>query len=354
MNNRGCEINSNVIKNIESLDNLCKTDVKLLIVLHNNPDPDALASGFGLKHLVEKRYKVKASIAYGGMIARAENLAMVKILKIPLKNINRIKYSTYDCIAMLDTQPGAGNNSLPMDRKCDLLIDHHPVHRGVKSGFSLIEPDVGSTATMIIEFLVACDIDMPTDLATALAYAIRSETQDLGRETTERDIRAYFTVYTKASMKKLSMIINPSLSHSYYVLLSQTLQHTKIFRHLICTHIGKVPMPEIVAEMADLMLRHKRISWALCTGRFKKSLILSLRTSNIRIDAGKLIKKLVPDEKNAGGHGTFAGGIIHLEKGTKKEFDALECDLSQKFAELMGYENIEWKDFLESRNGIKI
>lgn len=347
MNNKTCENNSIVIANLESLDQLCrKKNVKLLIVLHDNPDPDALASGFGLKYLIEKRYAVQTSIAYGGMISRAENLAMVKSLKIPLKNINRIKYSAYDCVALLDTQPGAGNNSLPSDKGCDLLIDHHPIRRGEKARFSLIEPHVGSTATMIIELLVAGKLDIPTDLATALAYAIRSETQDLGREANERDVRAYFTVYTKASMKKLSQIINPKLSHSYFVLLSQTLKQTRIFRHLICAHIGKVPSPEIVAEMADLLLRHKRISWSFCTGRFKKDLILSMRTTNVRSDAGRLIKKLVPDEKNAGGHGTFAGGIIRLGTVARKDFETAEDQLSQKFAKLMGYEKVEWKKLI--------
>ena len=83
---------------------------KLLIVLHNHPDPDALASGFALQYLAEKRYKLKAHIDYDGVVSRAENLAMVQELRVPLKKISRIKFEDYDRIALLDTQLGQGNN----------------------------------------------------------------------------------------------------------------------------------------------------------------------------------------------------------------------------------------------------
>ena len=92
---------------------------QLLIIVHNNPDPDAIASAEALRFLVENRSGVKVSIAYGGYIGRAENREMVRQLGIRLKQFNRIRLGNYDCIALVDTQPGAGNNSLPATVKCD-------------------------------------------------------------------------------------------------------------------------------------------------------------------------------------------------------------------------------------------
>jgi nanoRNase/pAp phosphatase (c-di-AMP/oligoRNAs hydrolase) len=338
----------NIGEMLTEIDQIFDGQKKLLVILHNNPDPDALASALAFSYLTQKRYDAQTDIAYGGLIGRAENQAMVRELKIPLKQINRIRYSIYDRITLLDTQPGAGNNSLPVDVECHLVIDHHPRRHGSKASLMLLNPQIGSTATILIQLLEACELPISADLATALTYAIRSETLDLGREVSEQDVKAYFTVYPKASISRLARITSPKLPRSYFVGLANTLERAKVFRHLICAHLGKVSMPEIVAEMADTLLRHQRISWVLCTGRFKKNLVLSLRSSNPKAKAGKLIKDLVPDRNNAGGHDLFAGGRIDLHHLQEAEIDILEIRLSQQFAELLGYNNADWKPLLEN------
>lgn len=333
-------------KIFSKLGQLLEGQKKLLIVTHNNPDPDAIASAFALRYLAEKQYNVTANIAYGGLISRAENRAMVQQLKIPLKNINRIRYSSYNLIALIDTQHGAGNNSLPSEVESHIVIDHHPRIRGLKPKFAMINPEIGATATMLVELLEISGLSIPADLATALSYAIRSETQDLGRETSPRDIKAYFAVYQKASMRKLARISNPKLPHYYFVMLVKTLTRTMVFRHLICAHIGNVPVPEIVSEMADMLLRHKRMGWSFCTGRFKNSLILSMRSSNPKAKLGKIIKHLVPDKNSAGGHDMFAGGQILIKDLSVKEKSNLETKLSQQFARAMGYANADWNPLI--------
>ncbi len=330
------------------LDAVLKGQKSLVIVLHNHPDPDALASGLALRYLADKRYNIDAQIAYGGLISRAENLAMVKELDIPLKQIGRLKLEHYDRVALLDTQPGQGNNSLPPGIPCHILIDHHPPHQNYDIPFVMIAPDIGTTATLLIRLLRASNLTLTTDLATALTYAIRSETQELGRETHDLDIDAYFLVYPKASMRKLSRISFPKLPRTYFAMLAKTLDQTSVFRHLLCTHIGDVPNPETVGEMADLLLRHQRISWVLCTGRFKQNLIMSMRSSNPDAKAGQIIRQLVPEQHNAGGHDMFAGGKIALDGMPDTDIAILELRLSKQFAELMGFPNADWKPLFEN------
>ena len=332
---------------LAQLDEVLQGQQKLLIVLHNHPDPDALASGFALQYLAEKRYKLKAHIAYEGIISRAENLAMVQELQIPLKKISRIKFENYDRVALLDTQPGQGNNSLPPDVPCHILIDHHLTNRDYNIPFVMVNPDIGTTATLLVKLLRAGELALPTDLATALSYAIRSETQELGREANDDDIDAYFQVYPKASMRKLSRISFPKLPRSYFAMLAKTLEQSVVFRHLMCAHIGDIPNPETVGEMADLLLRHQRISWVLCTGRYKKQLILSMRSSNPDAKAGRVIRQLVPEQHNAGGHDMFAGGKISLNGLAETDIAILELRLSQQFAEIMGFPNADWKPLFE-------
>lgn len=320
---------------------------KLLILLHHNPDPDALASAMALRYLAQKLANIKSTIAYTGWIGRAENRAMVRELKIHLKKIPQINYKHYDRIAVLDTQPGAGNNAIPADLRCHLVIDHHAPRRGLNSQITLVEPDIGATATLLTLLLEISRFPIPPDVATALTYAIRSETQDLGRDATAEDVKAHFFVYSKASMRKLAHISHPSLSRSYFVTLANMLQNTRLFRHLSCSHLGKVVMPEIVAEMADLLMRQERISWVLCTGYFERTLYLSIRSTNAKAHAGKLIKKLVSDPNNAGGHEMFAGGKIELDSMSAEDIAALESKLTQDFARLLGHAEANWKPLIE-------
>ena len=54
-------------------------------------------------------------IALGGIIGRAENRAMVKYLNINLVPVQEIDFTPETQVALVDTQPGRSNNSLPAD-----------------------------------------------------------------------------------------------------------------------------------------------------------------------------------------------------------------------------------------------
>lgn len=335
-----------VTANLVELDRVVAGQKKLLVIVHNNPDPDALASAFALSYIVQSRHGIVSDIAYGGLVSRPENMAMVRELKITLKKITRIRIENYDLVAMVDTQPGAGNNLLPSTVHCHIVIDHHPLRRTTHADFLLVRPELGTTATILIEWLSESGLSIPSDLATALAYAIRSETLDLGRETSKRDVKAYLTVFPKISIRKFARIAHPKLPRSYFIVLANTLQRTLCFRNLMCAHLGQVPAPEIVAEMADLLLQHKHMSWSLCSGRYKHYLLISIRSSNPRAEAGKIIQQLVPNPNNAGGHGMFAGGKIDLDGLDGEQINGLEKQISRDFARLLGYQDANWKPLL--------
>ena len=341
--------NSDIAKELNNLEKIIKNRQHLLIIVHTNPDPDAIASASVLKFIIEKQYNVKASIAYSGNIGRAENKAMVKELNIYMKQVNRIAWEKYDCIALVDTQPGTGNNALPEDMKCHIVIDHHPLlPNSKKSELSIVKPYIGVLATILIEWLREIEMDISPDLATALAYAINSESQNLNRETNERDIQAYLYVYMRSNLRKLARIMLPQLPRNYFIMVAKTLNRAITHRNLICAHLNDVPTAEIIPEMADFLVRHKRISWSLCTGKFKDQLIISLRSRNQSANAGKVVKQLVSNPKTVGGHGMIAGGYINIADKKNMEIQALENKLTDDFAIHFGYHDAVWKPLIES------
>ncbi|RPJ06836.1 MAG: phosphoesterase [Spirochaetaceae bacterium] len=346
---------NNIIQRLASflseLDSVFSGKTHCLIIVHDNPDPDSIASACALKFFVKQRYGLSASVAYGGVVRRAENRAMLQKLQIKMKQISRIKLSKYDMIALVDTQTGAGNNPLPDNKRCDLVIDHHPARDPGHTDAVLVIPEIGATATILVELLKTAGIQPKSDLATALSYAISSETQNMKRETSQMDIEAFLYVYNKCNMRTLGEIIHPKLPRSYFITLARALENAYSFRNLICTHLGEVPQPEIVSEMADFFQRHERITRVFCTGRFKDFFILSIRASTSKAHAGKIIQKLVKNQETAGGHEMTAGGYIPVGNMRKDEIASLEDSLRREFARLMGYEDAEWNRIIEPRDG---
>ena len=329
------------------LEEILKGRTELLIIVHTHPDPDAIASAAALQYLVKETFGLNSSIAYSGIIARAENRTMVKRLGIHLKQYNRLKQSRYDCRALIDSQPGAGNNVLDSDSQCQVVIDHHPRRRDTKADLVLVNPGIGATATLLVGLLDSAGLEIPADLATALAYAIDSETQNMHREAAAEDIEAYLKVYIKASIRKYGEIINASLPHYYFLQLGRALKNALIYRNLITTHLTRINHPEIVAEMADFLLKHERIGTVLCSGVYKDSLIISLRTKSDTINAGRLIKKLPLDRDNVGGHDKTAGGFIALDKDQESSPEELVERLTASFCRMMGSKEAAWRPFME-------
>ena len=84
-----------------------------LIQTHNNPDPDSIACAFALRYLVQRYTGHSAVIAFGGIVGRSENRAMVRELEIPLTPGSLLDYHAYDFTAVCDTQPGTNHTSFP-------------------------------------------------------------------------------------------------------------------------------------------------------------------------------------------------------------------------------------------------
>jgi nanoRNase/pAp phosphatase (c-di-AMP/oligoRNAs hydrolase) len=159
-----------------------------LVLTHDNPDPDALASAILLCNLLRRAFKQRATAAYGGIVGRAENREMVRSLHLKLSHVRHLNVRRYQRFALVDTQPRTGNNQLPDDVQPDLVIDHHPVRKPtLAAAFVDVRPTYGATATVMGEYLLAAGIRPTHGLATALIYAIRSETQDFSREFTGPD-----------------------------------------------------------------------------------------------------------------------------------------------------------------------
>jgi len=157
---------------VEEVKNHFEGAEAVLILLQDDPDPDAIASGLALRQVLG-RNKQTAPLGSFGRVTRPENIAMVKLLEIEIEKLTKESIKNFDRIAVVDLQPPHLSN--PPD-EIDLVVDHHPEQFNYKSHLKDIRPNYGATSTILLEYLLCTGSSIGTRLGTALLYGIKSDT----------------------------------------------------------------------------------------------------------------------------------------------------------------------------------
>ncbi|MFP4354251.1 MAG: DHH family phosphoesterase [Phycisphaerae bacterium] len=316
---------------------LLRSDGFMLIVLQDNPDPDAVAAAAALRVVAHHYGNLQCSLAHGGTVGRAENRALIEYLGLNLRALPQLDLEAFDLVAMVDAQPGAGNQSLPTSRLPDIVIDHHPIRKDTRScRYTDIRSKYGSTSTILWEYLVRAGMSPEMPLATALLYGIRSDTQDLGREATAADITAVERLYPLINKRMLSQIMRGRLTHSWFQMLTNALQRALIFEDAIIASLGRVDNPDMMGEAADLFLRHERVRWTLSYGLYKDKILLSIRSGGDTRRAEEIAHKIASRIGTSGGHATMAGAQIPLKQDSQEYIRKMENRISDRFLKAIG------------------
>lgn len=284
-----------------------------LIVPHTNPDPDAIASAVGLRHLLTELYGIPTQIGWTGVIGRAENRALVRYLKRPLRRLRLSHVPPDTAILVVDTQPGAGNCPVPMSEAVRGVIDHHPQRADFPAvTFSDVRPTTGATATIITEYLRDAHLSVPSDLATALFYGIKTDTSGLIRGASAADVAAYLFLQPLIDTTALLEIEQAQVPVAYFRQLYAAVQTARVYQGVVIADLGPMAYPDLAGEVADFLLRLAGMQWSVCMGVYDDVLVLSARTRRKRGGAGQLVQAIVGADGTAGGHGGAAGGQIPL------------------------------------------
>jgi nanoRNase/pAp phosphatase (c-di-AMP/oligoRNAs hydrolase) len=319
---------------VESLLQVVEPHEQVLILPHNDPDPDAIASAVALRHLLAEALDRVVHVAYRGIIGRAENKALVRYLDRPLRRLTGADLRQLPII-LIDTQPGAGNNALLPQSTLLAVIDHHMWREtSMAAGHVDVRPQLGATSTIITEYLQAADIEPSSRLATALFYGVKTDTMGLIRGASDEDVAAFFYLQPRVDVEGLVEIERAQVPAEYFQKLDATLHAARVYDSVVIAHIGAMSRPDMAAEMADLLLRLQGIQWVVCTGVYKEALILAIRTYSRRGGAGALAQRIVGQWGTAGGHGTMAGGQVPLNGQSAAQLAARLGQLALQYLEV--------------------
>jgi nanoRNase/pAp phosphatase (c-di-AMP/oligoRNAs hydrolase) len=287
---------------------------RVLILLHNDPDPDAMASGLALRTLL-RRTKTTAILGAQQIMTRPENLRMAHLLDIHVETVTPATFAEFDRIATVDVQPHYFGDGL---ERADLVIDHHPEQANHNAIFKDIRPHYGSTCTILTEHLRAVDFDISERIATAMLYAIKSDTLFFARQTNRVDLDAFSFLYPLADAALIRKMEGAELTLDRLQYVTRAVRDGTMADQVFSAFLGKVPREDYITYAADFFLELEDVKWTILSGVVNEMLIVSVRNLGYTRNAGEFVKRWFSDIGSAGGHRAMAKAVVPLHRFAEK------------------------------------
>ncbi|AHF98987.1 DHH family phosphoesterase [Halostagnicola larsenii XH-48] len=291
---------------------LSKIDGRLGVFMHDNPDPDAIASAVALVEIAE-RVGLEADACYFGEISHQENRAMVNLLELDLTNFERDDpLGAYDAFALVDhARPGV-NDQLPEELHVDIVIDHHPPRGPVAGEFVDLREGAGATSTILTEYLVRFGVDFDSRVATALLYGIRIDTNDFTREVSAMDFEAASTLLPAVDGAKIDQIEEPTVGGDTLEVIARAIKNREQRESVAVAGVGRLGDRDALPQAADQLLAMEGVSTTLVFGFRDEMVFLSARSRASNVDLGETLRDAFDPIGSAGGHADMAGAQLEI------------------------------------------
>ena len=294
-----------------------ENNAKALIVCHDNPDPDALASAMAMKHLCES-IGHEATIIHGGIIEHQQNQAMVRLLELDVRRLildweveDLLKES--DLVICVDfSHPGA-NNILPESCVPHIVIDHHTSESRPAGDVILVRSEFAATSSLIASILMNSETELNREVATALAFGIRTDTLGFTRSFNAVDLRALSWLGAWIDWDLMRSFESPPRSQEVLSIFRQALTDATLENGLMLAPISQMTDRDALSQVADFLLPTEDVDVVIAYGIRMGKVILSARSSNDSIHIGRILSQTF-EKGRAGGHKSLAGGQIPFDE----------------------------------------
>lgn len=312
------------------------------VLMHPNPDPDAMASALGVTELAES-VDTDVTIQYAGEIRHPENRAFETVLELDFDRIESAD-DLFDDVVLVDHNVVRGFDSA---KEVDpvAIVDHHPGD-GEGIEFTDVRPDRGSCASIVASYLQdrgwapAAETDAKTlgpELATGLLYGIQADTTAFTRGCTAAEFDAAAYLFPAADPDALDRIANPQIDTETLDVKARAIEERHIDGSFLVSQVGTVSNLDSLPQAADELIRLEGVSAAVVTGERDGELHLSGRSRDDRVHMGKSIKAAISGIPggSGGGHARMGGGQIDLSDSSDGETSPAEVE-DRLFAAMNG------------------
>lgn len=285
----------------------------ITIQCHDNPDADALASGFAL-YSYFTRNKIKTSFIYGGrsVVQKSNLLLMIAELKIPAEYVAEAGKKFDGLLITVDCCYGEGNVT-HFEADDIVVIDHHMVEAPCER--AMINPLLGSCSTLVWQMLEEEGFDVNSDrkLATALYYGLMTDTGNFVelRHPVDRDMhdallfeKSLITLFCNSNISIQDMVVAGNALVNYRFIEEYK---SSIIRAEACD-------PNILGLISDLTLQVDKFDVCVVFCELQDGYKLSVRSCIKHTRANEFAFFLTEGIGSGGGHIDKAGGFISKKK----------------------------------------
>jgi nanoRNase/pAp phosphatase (c-di-AMP/oligoRNAs hydrolase) len=284
---------------------------KTYIQTHNFPDPDAIASAYGLQYFL-KQHGIETLLCYDGRIEKLTTKKMFKVFDIDILSKEQLSdMQEEDYIITVDAQKYNTNltNFAGTEVAC---IDHHPTVTKCEYLYKDVRK-VGACASIIADYYYQTNTQMNDLVATALTYAIKTDTADFIRGVADLDIDMFAYIYKMADKAKLKSMYTNGMELSDLQAYGAAIDNIHIY-----SDIGFAAIPfdcpdALIAIISDFILSLDVVNVAVVYATRPDGIKLSVRSELNEINAGQMTPKALAGYGTGGGHKEMAGGFIPKE-----------------------------------------
>lgn len=286
---------------------------KVYLQTHNFPDPDAISSAFGLQKFLEY-YGVESTLCYVGSIDRFNTRKMMDTFGIEIYCYDDIHdMQEEDYIVNVDCQkPNANTTDLPGDEVA--CVDHHPIFIKTEDYKYQDIRIVGACASIVASYFKESGVPIDVDVATALAYGIKMDTDDFIRGTTNFDMEMMSFLFEYADWEKLNQMYNSTIEFQDLKAYGAAIENIEVFDYVGFTYIPFECPNSLVAIISDFILSLDVVDVAIVYSVNSDGIKFSVRSERSDVDAGRLIYNALYGIGSGGGHAAMAGGFVSQER----------------------------------------
>lgn len=284
---------------------------KTYIQTHNFPDPDAIASAFGLQYFL-KQHGVETMLCYDGRIEKLSTKKMFQVFDIDILSKEQLSdMSEEDYIITVDAQKYNTNLTSFVGNEV-ACIDHHPTVITCEYLYKDVRK-VGACASIIADYFYQTKTEMSKVVATALTYGIKMDTADFIRGVSDLDIDMFAYIYKMADIAKLKSMYTNVMEFSDLKAYGAAIDNIHIYGDVGFAAIPFDCPDALIAIISDFILSLDVVNVSVVYAMKPDGLKLSVRSELEEIDSGVTTATALIGYGNGGGHKEMAGGFIPKE-----------------------------------------
>ena len=356
---------------------------EIAVLMHPNPDPDAMACAYGVAHLAESS-GTPARMYFSGQIRHQENRAFRTVLDLDFVQLEDATELAEDTVVLVDHNSPRG---FPGAERIEptVVIDHHP-GSGTGTSFTDVRVEYGSCSSIVAEYfrelgatvpvdddgandtsgvngatgdngvngatgtngengengdhpVPADELELTSPVATGLLYGIQADTKHLTKGCTSAEFDASSYLYPAVNEDQLDRIANPQVSWEVLEVKANAIKGRDVRGPFAVSDVGEVSDADTIPQAADELMQLEGVTAVVVFGERNGTIHLSGRSRDDRVHMGRTLETALDSVPmaSAGGHARMGGGQVPAEylagigpSGANSDQAMIADDLSER------------------------